>query len=226
VDLESWLKRYRRICKELGILERDDIEARNIASQIITDKKQPLGKLESLIRNREALIFGAGPSLEEGVKKLSTEDRRQKTLIAADGATSCLLENGLYPDIVVTDLDGDIKDLLLADRFGAIMVVHAHGDNIPAVKKTLPRFKNPVVTAQTEPLRNVFNFWGFTDGDRAVFLARHFGATKIDLIGFDFGETVGKYSKPENPMNHAAGEIKKKKLEIAEELISTALETL
>ena len=27
---------------------------------------------------------------------------------------------------------------------------------------------------------------GFTDGDRAVFLADHFGAARIRLVGFDF----------------------------------------
>jgi hypothetical protein len=173
--------------------------------------------LQSLIRNRDVIIFGAGPSLEEAVKTL---DKEGKTLLAADGATSCLLENGIYPDIIVTDLDGEIKDLLLADRFGAIMVVHAHGDNQEAIRKILPEIKTPVVTTQVEPLENVHNFFGFTDGDRAYFLAKYFEAKNIELMGFDFGETVGKYSDPANPKDHKAEEKKKRKLGIAQRLIN------
>ena len=40
-----------------------------------------------------------------------------------------MIENGLKPDIVVTDLDGDITSLKKAGRTNTIMVVHAHGDN-------------------------------------------------------------------------------------------------
>jgi hypothetical protein len=220
VDIDSWLAEYKKIRRELGILPQSDYEARDIASQIIGDRKQPLEKLDALIRHRNVIVFGAGPSLEKAVKGI---DRKGKTLIAADGATSCLLENGLYPEIVVTDLDGNATDLLLADRFGAIMVVHAHGDNISKVKELLPRIKNAVVTTQVEPLKNVHNFFGFTDGDRAVFLARHFEAKNIELAGFDFGELVGRYSKPEDPTDHKADETKRKKLEIAERLVKEAL---
>jgi len=101
-----------------------------------------------------------------------------------------------------------------------VMVVHAHGDNIPVVKKLLPKFKNPVITTQVEPLKNCHNFFGFTDGDRAWFLAKHFNARKIELVGFDFGETVGKYSDPGNPIDHEADEMKRKKLEIAKRLMN------
>lgn len=220
MDIDSWLKEYKQICKELGILPKADYEARDLAAVLMAGRKQPLDKLESLIRNRDVIIFGAGPSLDESIKRI---ERRGKTLIAADGATSGLLENGIYPDVVVTDLDGSIKDLMLADRFGATMVVHAHGDNIPQIKSLLPQFRNVVATTQVEPLPDVHNFFGFTDGDRAVFLAKYFGARKMELVGFDFGETVGRHSDPENPIDHRASETKKKKLEIAKRLVEGAL---
>jgi len=224
MDIDSWLKEYKKICKELAILPKLDYEARDFAAVIMADRKQPLAKLEQLVRGRDVVIFGAGPSLDAGVAKLKTQDRKQRTIIAADGATSCLLENGIYPDIVVTDLDGAVRDLLLADRFGAVMVVHAHGDNILQIKALLPQFRNAVATTQVEPLPDVHNFFGFTDGDRAVFLAKRFGAKKIDLIGFDFGDVVGKYSKPGEPYDHKADERKAKKLAIAERLVNEALE--
>ncbi len=220
MKLEDWMKEYKKICRELGILPKDDYEARDTAARIMGDKEQPLTKLEGLIKNREVIICGAGPSLE---KDFEEADRENKTIIGVDGATSFLLESGVYPDIVVTDLDGDTKDLLLADRFGAVMVVHAHGDNTGRLKKLLPRFKRAVATTQVEPLPNVRNFCGFTDGDRAVFIARHFGARNITLLGFDYGDSVGPYSDPSEPRTHEASETKKKKLAIAERLVKKAL---
>ena len=218
MDIDSWMKEYRRICKELGLSQEADRDARDIAARLMEGREQPIRKLESLIHSHDVIVFGAGPSLPEGVSAL-TSDKKKMTLIAADGAASCLLEAGIYPDIVVTDLDGKKEDLLLSDRFGSVMAVHAHGDNIPALKSLLPRLRNAVATTQVEPVPGVSNFFGFTDGDRAVFLARHFGARSVELIGFDFGGDVGKYSDPEDPTDHEASEAKKKKLEIAKRLI-------
>jgi len=37
-------------------------------------------------------------------------------------------------------------------------------------------------------LKNVYNFGGFTDGDRCVFLAKALGAAEIKLVGFDYDD--------------------------------------
>jgi len=74
------------------------------------------------------------------------------------------------------------------------MVVHAHGDNTDKIH-LVKNFKNCVGTTQTKPAGRVHNFGGFTDGDRCVFLASHFKAKKIILLGMDFGTRIGKYSK-------------------------------
>ena len=65
------------------------------------------------------------------------------------------------------------------------------------------------------PLENVYNFGGFTDGDRCVFLAEEFGAKKIVLVGMDFGASIGKYSKEEvkDP------ELKKRKMQAGKRLL-------
>jgi uncharacterized Rossmann fold enzyme len=74
------------------------------------------------------------------------------------------------------------------------MVVHAHGDNSEKIH-FVKNFKNCIGTTQTKPVGRVHNFGGFTDGDRCVFLANHFKAKKIILLGMDFGTRIGKYSK-------------------------------
>ena len=67
------------------------------------------------------------------------------------------------------------------------MVIHAHGDNIATLKRHALRFPGPfVLTTQGNPFGRIFNFGGFTDGDRAYFMAKHFGAQSISLLGFDF----------------------------------------
>ncbi|MEZ5336103.1 MAG: hypothetical protein R2741_13165 [Methanolobus sp.] len=58
---------------------------------------------------------------------------------------------------------------------------------------------------------NVYNFGGFSDGDRCVYLAKEFGAASITLIGFDFDDL---YVNP----------VKKKKLKWARLLIEKVME--
>jgi uncharacterized Rossmann fold enzyme len=45
------------------------------------------------------------------------------------------------------------------------------------------------------PVEKVYNFGGFTDGDRCVFMAEEMGAKSIVLVGMDFTVQTTKYSK-------------------------------
>lgn len=49
--------------------------------------------------------------------------------IAADSSIKPLLENGIIPEIVISDLDGDEKSLKKVSK-KSIFVIHAHGDNM------------------------------------------------------------------------------------------------
>ena len=104
---------------------------------------------------------------------------KETTKIVADSALKPLIENGIKADIVVTDLDGDEEILKTVGQSEAVFVVHAHGDNIGKLQ-FVENFRNCVGTTQAKPFGKIKNFGGFTDGDRAVFLASHFGAKKID----------------------------------------------
>ncbi|MDR1721763.1 MAG: DUF115 domain-containing protein [Methanobrevibacter sp.] len=199
--------------------------------------------------NTTFLVFGAGLSLEKHVKivkqlidgdidylnicgdivdldVLNGDVFNNKVInnnlfiIAADGTTSGLLEENIVPDIVVSDLDGKIEDLLKADAQGSIFVIHGHGNNLDLICKYTNDFNLVLGTTQSVPFENIYNFGGFTDGDRAVFLAVNLGAKKIVLAGMDFGEYVTKYSRP-NLDNEVelADEVKKKKLQYAYKLV-------
>ena len=155
-------------------------------------KKTRIAEIKDLIEKKPVFVVGAGPSLPSSISIL--KKHKKITKIVADGATKAIIENGLKPDIVVTDLDGDIKSLKKAGRTNTIMLVHAHGDNSEKIH-FVKNFKNCIGTTQTKPLGKIHNFGGFTDGDRCVFLANHFKAKKIILLGMDFGTRIGKYSK-------------------------------
>jgi uncharacterized Rossmann fold enzyme len=117
--------------------------------------------------------------------------------------------------VIVTDLDGVVSDIVSAQKQDSIIVIHAHGDNIEQLQQFVPDFSYAVGSTQVEPRPNVYNFLGFTDGDRAVFLAAAMGAKVIVLAGMDFGSTVGKYSKK----NVKSLTVKLEKLRISRELL-------
>ncbi|HSB57653.1 MAG TPA: 6-hydroxymethylpterin diphosphokinase MptE-like protein [Nitrosopumilaceae archaeon] len=191
MGIRGWEKKYGEILKEFNFSRRKDTESARILGSILK-KKFPIKKLERKIRNQTVFIVGAGPSLLSSIPLL--KKYKNITKIVADGATRALIDNKIMPEIVVTDLDGEPEFLKKASKGGAIMIVHAHGDNIGKLKMA-SEFRSCIGTTEGQPFGNIHNFGGFTDGDRCVFLARNFRAKKIILFGMDFGPRVGRYSK-------------------------------
>ena len=187
----GWESKYRDILKDFGYSRKKDGQSCRLLDSLLP-KKTKIKRIRDLIENKPIFVIGAGPSLQSCIPIL--KKHKKVTKIVADGATKAIIENGLKPDIVVTDLDGNIKSLKKAGRTDTIMVVHAHGDNSEKIH-LVKNFKNCVGTTQTKPVGEVHNFGGFTDGDRCVFLANHFKAKKMILLGMDFGTKIGKSSK-------------------------------
>lgn len=182
------------------------------------------------INQSKTIVIGAGPSIEDQkiqdyivntYDKFNSKSDKSKSsklvVMVADGATELLLELGIIPDFVITDLDGHHESLVTANKKGSIMIIHAHGDNIEKIRSSISNFRNVIGTTQGFPLSNIFNFGGFTDGDRGVFLADHFLAKEIILVGMDFDSRIGHFSK-RNVLNH---EFKRRKLYIASNLIGS-----
>jgi 2-amino-4-hydroxy-6-hydroxymethyldihydropteridine diphosphokinase len=183
---EAWEPYYKAILEDFGWTPEGDEEAARIMAPMLSDPAPTLARLKELINGRDVLVCGKAPRLKDDLKSI---DRSKYTVIAADGATSTLLEAGIVPDIIVSDLDGSHADLLKANAKGAIVLAHAHADNIPAVREMVPKLKNVIGTTQARPFNHVYNFGGFSDGDRCVFLAKEFGARSIKIIGFDLSDT-------------------------------------
>jgi 2-amino-4-hydroxy-6-hydroxymethyldihydropteridine diphosphokinase len=215
VKFVDWFPYYQGIRAEFGYSTEKDQEAARMLSEMIKKKALDPKVLQRKIKGKRVIVVGASTSLEdEGALKYIKKNKKF-VKIAADGAVQFLIENKVRPDIVVTDLDGNPAFLQKAEKMGATMVVHAHGDNTGMLKKLVPKFKKLVGTTQVMPVENIYNFGGFTDGDRCVFLAEEFGAKKIVLVGMDFGNTIGKYSKEKvkDP------ELKKQKMQAGKRLL-------
>ena len=211
MTIVGWESKYQGILKDFGYSRRKDTQSCKLLDSLLP-KKIPVVKIRNLIENKPVFVIGAGPSLPSCIPIL--KKHKKITCIVADGATKAIIENDLKPHIVVTDLDGEIKSLKKAGGTNTIMIVHAHGDNIEKLH-FVKNFKNCIGTTQTKPIGKVHNFGGFTDGDRCVFLANHFKAKKIILLGMGFGTRIGKYSKT-RVLNRT---IKIKKLRRGKELV-------
>jgi len=225
IEPSYWEPIYSRIAAELGLSKEKDAEATRILHDILaphSDRIQRLAALvRSLIRQRVVAIFGCGPSLDESVDAAKAHlTLFEPTTIAADGATSALLEAGLVPDIITTDLDGCMPDIVSAANRGSVVLLHGHADNIAAVQRYARAMRNVIPITQVEPTLLVRNFGGFTDGDKSIHLAGLMGAARVVLFGMDFGSEVGPRSDPSGEKNFFW---KLTKLKIGAELAASAI---
>lgn len=208
MNFAAWEPIYEQILEDFGFDRAGDEEAAQFLSRKLTEENTvSLSELKALISGKPVLVCGNAPKLRRELSEINFSDF---TVIAADGAAAVLMDMGIVPEIICTDLDGnseaDIEKEILACEKGSIVLIHAHGDNIDKLEKYVPRFKRFIATTQAKPFDKVYNFGGFSDGDRCFFLAREFGAKNIKLAGFDF----------EDP---GVNTIKKKKLKWAKKLI-------
>lgn len=217
MDQIQWQPWYRKIIDTLGYDPSEDRRAAVILNQLLNDKRITLDELKLRIKDHPTLIFGAGPSLEADLKRIAkTRLLDICRVITADGATTALLKiSKKTPDIIVTDLDGRFEDLRDANNKGAFMVVHAHGDNIQQLNRYVKNLKNILGTTQVEPIGELYNFGGFTDGDRAVILAEALNGKPLALVGMDLGKVAGNFSKE----YVISQDVKKVKLRFCKEIL-------
>ncbi|HOI69193.1 MAG: DUF115 domain-containing protein [Methanothrix sp.] len=220
MQFSEWEPIYAEILADFGFSREEDEVAARLLQSLLLGRKGDLSikELASMIRERRVLVCGNGPSLPKGLAEAlgggqgspEPSKRGDPVIIAADGATTAILAVGALPDVIVTDLDGFMPDILAANGLGSAAVVHAHGDNLAALREYVPKLTKVLATTQAAPLEGVYNFGGFTDGDRAVFLARRFGAKEIRMVGFDYDDPTVTAKK-------------KKKLAWARRLVAIAL---
>lgn len=183
MKFSQWEPVYRSICEDFGFSPDEDMMSVRILKAVTMNSDLCDEDAVVPLIGRTVTVIGDADCLEDDLSKLPPEG----AVICSGSAVLRMLRAGIRPDIVVTDLDGNINAQLEASSEGAVTLILAHGDNTDLVRQSAPLFTGPVIlTTQNAPERTVFNFGGFTDGDRCVCLAREFGAERILLLGFDF----------------------------------------
>lgn len=187
MNYEEWAPVYARIRRTFGFPAQADRDTAHLLAILLTRGPRALSgapawtAVRSILQGRPALVVGAGPG------PLPSRLPPETTVVAADGAVRRCLDAGWDPAIITTDLDGDLPEEIDCNRKGALVVVHAHGDNRGAVLRWTPRFTGTLVGSCCGPPEfGLLNVGGFTDGDRAAYLAAAAGAHPIVLAGFDF----------------------------------------
>ncbi|HJJ99473.1 MAG TPA: DUF115 domain-containing protein [Methanocorpusculum sp.] len=181
MNAEEWEPYYSKILDFFGFSREDDERAAQILAELLP--RDDIVTLRNAVRGRNCIVCGNAPSLAAEI--CTTDFSDDRVIIAADAAARVLLHAGHRPDVILSDLDGMDDDFLTLNDLGTILVLHAHGDNIPLVRAWVPKVRGPIVgTTQASPLPHVYNFGGFSDGDRCVFCAYELGAASVALIGF------------------------------------------
>ena len=227
MDFNEWEGWYKEILETLGFLRDDDEKTAELLDKILDEKgcltiEQFFDEMMEKKDTSKFIVVGAGPSIKKHIKYVKENyDLNDYLIVSADGATTAMLEDDLVPDIVATDLDGKMEDLLAANSLGSYFVIHAHGNNEELIDNWATKFDKILGTTQSVPIGHLYNFGGFTDGDRAMFFAIALGCEEMVLAGMDFGTTVTKYSRPNiEGATGPADEIKTKKLIFAERLLA------
>ena len=203
MEFDEWEPVYESILCAFGYDRDADERARDVLASLTDDFD-----LERLSRARNATVAvaGAGPSLEDdfALERARTAD----VVVAASTAVDTLATHGVDVDCMVTDLDKNPETVRRLTEAGVPVAIHAHGDNVDAVRTVVPDCVTESVlpTTQAAPRGPVRNVGGFTDGDRAAFLADHLGADRLRFVGWDLDDPT-------------VDQVKARKLEWAERLL-------
>jgi uncharacterized Rossmann fold enzyme len=180
VEFRDWEPVYEAILADFGYDRAADERARDVLARHV--ERFDVERL--YCAGQQVAVAGGAPTLAADAQLAADAD----VVFAASTAVDVLTDAGVDVDLMVTDLDKNPETARRLTQGGTPVAVHAHGDNIPTIDEHVPTFDTDHVlgTTQAAPVDAVRNMGGFTDGDRAAFLADHCGAADLVFPGWDF----------------------------------------
>ncbi len=181
---EEWDTIYEAILADFGYDRAGDEDARDRLAALVGDA-DPLVPDDITLEGTVA-VCGAAPTLADELDLARRADR----VVAASNAAAICLRAEIEVDCMVTDLDKTPETARKLSKRDVPVAVHAHGDNLEALERYVPTFEIDSVlpTTQTRSAPPVVNLGGFTDGDRAAFLADRCGADRLVFPGWYFDD--------------------------------------
>lgn len=182
MNFDTWEPVYEAILADMGYERSADEAARDELAALLADSTT-IDPGSHSFAGETVAIAAPGP----GLSPTSAGLRSATRVVAAGVAADRLRDQGVSVDWVVTDLDGHPDRVGEFTRNGVPVVVHAHGDNRDRLAEYVPTYDPEAVlpTTQAAPAGSVSNFGGFTDGDRAAFLADSLGADRLVFPGWE-----------------------------------------
>ncbi len=170
------------------------------------------------LQYRDAVVMMPGPNLLDEVKLCGIRALLEESLIVVvDSAVVASHKLNLVPDLIVTDLDGDVE---LIRRYNVDhevhVIVHAHGDNVDKIVRHVRCLRGGSVSGTCQypvDLERVSFCPGFTDGDRTLYMLSRASFRTIYVLGLD-------YSRPTQVKRDVRS--KMLKLRVAEDLTRLA----
>jgi len=181
MEFAEWEPVYRAVLAAFGYDRAADEDARDRLADLLPGPGFDPDRLD--IAGETVAVAGGADCLEAELPLA----REANAVVAASDAATRLRDRGITVDCMVTDLDktpGTARELT---GEGTPVAVHAHGDNQTRLESVVPGLDaNAVIpTTQARPVAGVHNFGGFTDGDRAAFLADALGAGRLVFPGWN-----------------------------------------
>lgn len=180
-----WEPMYETIIADFGFERGADEQSRDRLEQLCGSQFLRREELPSA-EGQTIAIAGGAKTLREEIDRIEGVD----LVFSASTATEILREFGHEPALHITDLDKDEELTVDRSHRGQPVILHAHGDNRGQLETYVPQMNMTAVlpTTQSKPTAVVKNFGGFTDGDRAAFLAHALGAEHIEYCGWNFDD--------------------------------------
>lgn len=184
MQYEAWKPAYEAILRDFGFDRTADERSRDVLADLLA--RQTPATLDDVELGGTVAVCGAAPTLAGELDVVRAAD----SVVAASTAVDVLEDAGVGVDCMVTDLDKNPRTVQRLTDAGTPVAVHAHGDNIDAVRSLVPTLEPTAVlpTTQAKPVGPVVNPGGFTDGDRAAFLADAVGASRLVFAGWAFDD--------------------------------------
>jgi uncharacterized Rossmann fold enzyme len=183
MNFDDWRPVYEAILADFGYDRAGDEAARDDLAGLVGEFD--LARVGDVAGDTVA-VAGAADSLADEADLARAADH----VFAASTAADVLREAGVGVDLMVTDVDKNPVTARALTIERVPVAVHAHGDNREALSTHVPLMEASWVlpTTQAEPAGPVRNVGGFTDGDRAAFLADHLDAGELVFPGWDLDD--------------------------------------
>jgi uncharacterized Rossmann fold enzyme len=194
MDFVDWEPVYAAILDDFGFDRAADGRSRDLLAELTSGTSFDLDQLTfdgtvAIAGGAPSLVNSAGSDSTANADELALLDRADHVVAVSRAVDGCRCAD-IAIDLVVSDLDTAPEMAVSLTHEGIPVAVAAHGDNIPALREYVPEMdhRNVLPTTQAEPHDHVVNVGGFTDGDRAAFIADHCGADRLVFPGWDFDD--------------------------------------